>query len=102
MLLVGLLMLHTYDALSKGGPHQSSQSEVTYLDRSCRACYEDVVALEVSVDNWRSSGVKEVKALQNLSTPTPQYLGFHHLKALKVTVERANAVKIKENTVLDD
>lgn len=40
------------------------------------------------MDNWRSSGVKEVEALQDLSTPTPQHLGFHHLKALQVTLER--------------
>lgn len=52
------------------------------------------------MDNWRSPGVKEVKALQNLSTPTPQDLGFHHLEALKVTVQR-DAVRIKENTVIN-
>lgn len=40
------------------------------------------------MDYWRSPGVKEVKALQDLPTPAPQDLGFHHFKALQVTVQR--------------
>lgn len=40
------------------------------------------------MDNWWSPGVKEVKAFQNLPTPTSKDLGFHHLKALQVTVDR--------------
>lgn len=40
------------------------------------------------MDNRWSPGVKEVKALQNLSAPTSQDFGFHHLKALKVAVDR--------------
>lgn len=55
--------MYTYDTFGKRGPHKSSQSKVAYLYWSCGACYEDVVTLEVPVDNWRSSGVKEVKAL---------------------------------------
>lgn len=86
--VVDLLMKPTYDTLGKGGPHKSGQSQVTYLDRACGACYEDVVTLQVPMDYWRSPGVKEVKPLQDLPTPAPQDLGFHHLKAFQVTAEK--------------
>lgn len=52
------------------------------------------------MDYWRSPGVKEMKALQDLPTPAPQDLGFHHLKALQVTVQIEQrqdfVVKLKE------
>ncbi|KAA8591088.1 hypothetical protein FQN60_002031 [Etheostoma spectabile] len=73
--ILGLRMKPTYDTLGKGGPHKSGQSQVTYLDRACGACYEDVVTLQVPMDYWRSPGVKKVKPLQDLPTPAPQDLG---------------------------
>lgn len=39
------------------------------------------------MDDWRSPGVKEVKTLQDLSTPAPQNLGFHHFEAFQVAVQ---------------
>lgn len=92
-------MLLTNDTLGKGGSHKSGQSQVPYLDGACGAGYEDVVTLEVPVDYWRSPGVKEVKALQDLPTPAPQNLGLHHLKALQVTVQRGKRTKMSPATV---
>lgn len=53
--------------------------------------------------------MKEVKSLQDLPAPTPQDLGFHHLKALKITIQREQeqnfVVKLKrilQCTVTDD
>lgn len=34
------------------------------------------------MNDGRSPGVEKVKALQDLSAPAPQHLGFHHLEAL--------------------
>lgn len=54
------------------------------------------------MDYWRSPGVKEVKAFQDLPTPAPQDFGFHHLEALQVTVQReekeSNPKKLKSTT----
>lgn len=47
------------------------------------------------MDYWRSPGVKEVKSLQDLPTPAPQDLGFHHLKALQITMQREQKVLIR-------
>lgn len=79
--VVGFIMAPTYDTLGKGGPHESGQPQVTDLDRACGASYEDVVTFEVPVNYRRSPSVKEVKALQDLTTPAPQDLRFHHLEA---------------------
>lgn len=49
------------------------------------------------MEYWRSPGVKEVKALQDLPTPASQDLGFHHFKALQVTVQRDRAGLLSEN-----
>lgn len=46
------------------------------------------------MDNRWSPGVKEVKAFQNLSAPTSEDFGFHHLEALKVAVHRIYMVSI--------
>lgn len=53
--------------------------------------------------------MKEVKSLQDLPAPTPQDLGFHHLKALKITIQREQeqnfVVKLKrmlQCTVTDE
>lgn len=37
--------------------------------------------------------MKEVKALQDLSAPAPQDLGFHHFKALQITTQREQKQK---------
>lgn len=77
----------TYDTLGKGSPHQCGQSQVANFDWSRGARDEDVVTFEVPMDDWRSPGVKEVKTLQDLSTPAPQNLGFHHFEAFQVAVQ---------------
>lgn len=54
------------------------------------------------MNNWRSPGVKEVKALQNLPTPAPQDFGFHHLEPLKVTVKRQQMMLKSKRTTGDN
>ena len=78
----------TYNTLGKGGPLESSQSQVTNLHRARGPSDEDVVTLEVPVDDGGGPGVQEVEALQDLSAPAPQHLGLHHLETLQVAEER--------------
>lgn len=37
------------------------------------------------MDDGRSPGVEEVKALQDLTAPAPQDLDLHHLESLQVS-----------------
>lgn len=40
------------------------------------------------MDDGRRSGVQEVKALQDLSAPAPQYFYLHHLEALEIPAHK--------------
>lgn len=60
----------TYDTLGKRSPLESSEAQVTDLNRSGGPSDEDVVTLEVTVDDWRRPCMKEVKPFQDLPTPT--------------------------------
>lgn len=77
--------LLTYNALGKGSPFKCSQTQVSYLHRTCWSRDKDVVTFQVPVNDGRSSCVQEVKAFEDLSAPRAQNFDFHHLEALQVT-----------------
>lgn len=95
-----IIIQPTYNTLCKGGSHESGQPQVTYLDWARGTSNEDVITLEISVDNRRGPGVKEVESFQNLSTPAPQDLGFHLLKALQISIREKKTHLKKYNIVL--
>lgn len=74
----------TDDTLGKRGPLQRGQAQISYLHRASGPRDEDVVTFQVSVDDGRGPGVKEVEAFEDLSAPGTQNLDFHHLEALQV------------------
>jgi len=59
----------TNDTLGKRLVLERGEAEVTDLNGSSRTSDEDVVTLEVAVDHWRRSTVKEQQTFEDLSTP---------------------------------
>lgn len=79
---------HTYDTLCKRSPLESGEAKVTNLDRASGPSDEDVVTLEVTVDDGRRPGMKEVKPFKDLPTPATQDFNLHLLKPLQIPTEQ--------------
>ena len=56
----------TNNTLGKRLVLECGKTEITDLNRSCRTSDKDIVALEVTVDHWRSPTVKEQQTFEDL------------------------------------